>query len=82
MSVRPTRRAWLIVAGGFITFTVSASLMHAYTVFLLAFIADFAWTRAEASLAYSVGQVVGGASAEHGRPLLYYRGGYTEPDTL
>ena len=63
MSVRPTRRAWLIVAGGFITFTVSASLMHAYTVFLLAFIADFAWTRAEASLAYSVGQVVGGVSS-------------------
>ena len=63
MSVRPTRRAWLIVAGGFIAFTVSASLMHAYTVFLLAFIADFAWTRAEASLAYSVGQVVGGVSS-------------------
>jgi MFS family permease len=59
----PSRRAWLIVAGGFIAFTVSASLMHAYTVFLLAFIADFAWTRAEASLAYSVGQVVGGAAA-------------------
>lgn len=29
-----------------------------------------------------IGEVVGGASAEHGRPLLYYRGGYTEPDTL
>lgn len=58
-----SRRAWLIVAGGFVAFTVSASLMHAYTVFLLAFIADFAWTRAEASLAYSVGQVVGGISS-------------------
>lgn len=55
-----SRQAWLIVAGGFLAFTVSASLMHAYTVFLLAFIADFAWTRAEASLAYSVGQIVGG----------------------
>nr|WP_272876800.1 MFS transporter [Neoroseomonas terrae] len=44
-------------------FTVSASLMHAYTVFILAFIADFAWTRAEASLAYSVGQVVGGITS-------------------
>lgn len=63
MTAQPSRQAWLIVAGGFLAFTVSASLMHAYTVFLLAFIADFAWTRAEASLAYSVGQVVGGASA-------------------
>ncbi len=53
----------MIVAGGFVAFTVSASLMHAYTVFLLAFIADFAWTRAEASLAYSVGQVVGGVAS-------------------
>ncbi|HWT09322.1 MAG TPA: MFS transporter [Roseomonas sp.] len=63
MSTRPTRQAWLVVAGGFLAFTVSASLMHAYTVFLLAFIADFAWTRAEASLAYSVGQIVGGVAS-------------------
>jgi MFS family permease len=63
VSRQPSRQAWLIVAGGFIAFTVSASLMHAYTVFLLAFIADFAWSRAQASLAYSVGQVVGGVSA-------------------
>jgi MFS family permease len=37
--------------------------MHAYTVFLLAFVAEFGWTPAEASLAYSVGQVVAGASS-------------------
>lgn len=52
-----------MVAGGFVAFTVSASLMHAYTVFLLAFIETFAWSRAEASLAYSVGQVIGGVSS-------------------
>lgn len=52
-----------MVAGGFLAFTVSASLMHAYTVFLLAFIEAFAWSRAEASLAYSVGQVIGGVSS-------------------
>lgn len=63
MSQRPSRQAWLIVAGGFVAFTVSASLMHAYTVFLLAFIETFAWSRAEASLAYSVGQVIGGVSS-------------------
>src|SRR4051812_23729822 len=45
--------------------------MHAYTVFLLAFIAEFGWSRAEASLAYSVGQVVGGLGA----PLI---GGMTD----
>lgn len=63
MIARPSRQAWLIVAGGFVAFTVSASLMHAYTVFLLAFIAEFAWSRAEASVAYSVGQIVGGVSS-------------------
>ncbi|MBR0671332.1 MFS transporter [Neoroseomonas soli] len=63
MSQRPSRQAWLIVAGGFLAFTVSASLMHAYTVFLLAFIDEFHWSRAESSIAYSVGQVVGGVTS-------------------
>src|ERR671917_1553962 len=57
------RRAWLILGGCFLAFTLSAGVMHAYTVFLLAFIAEFGWTRAEASIAYSVGQVVAGASS-------------------
>jgi MFS family permease len=57
------RWAWWVLGGCFLAFTLSASLMHAYTVFLLAFVAEFGWTRAEASLAYSVGQVVGGASS-------------------
>jgi MFS family permease len=63
MTGRPTRKAWMIVGGGFIAFTVSASLMHAYTVFLLAFVADFGWSRADASLAYAVGQIIGGVSS-------------------
>lgn len=29
-----------------------------------------------------VGRVIGGEAAEHGRPLLYYRGGYAELDGL
>jgi flavin reductase (DIM6/NTAB) family NADH-FMN oxidoreductase RutF len=29
-----------------------------------------------------IGQVTGGEAAEHGRPLLYYRGGYAELDGL
>ena len=58
-----TRRAWLILGASFLAFTLSASVMHAYTVFLLAFTAEFGWSRAEASIAYSVGQVVGGASS-------------------
>ncbi len=52
-----------MLAGAFAAFTVGASLMHSYTVFLLAFVADFGWSRAESSLAYSVGQLVGGASS-------------------
>lgn len=63
MQQRASRQAWLVVAGGFLAFTVSASLMHAYTVYLLAFIDEFGWSRAESSIAYSVGQIVGGLSA-------------------
>jgi flavin reductase (DIM6/NTAB) family NADH-FMN oxidoreductase RutF len=29
-----------------------------------------------------IGQVTGGDAAEHGRPLLYYRGGYAEHEDL
>ncbi len=63
MTATASRQAWMILVGGFLAFTVSASLMHAYTVFLLAFIDEFHWSRAESSLAYSVGQLVGGASS-------------------
>jgi MFS family permease len=52
-----------MLAGAFAAFTVGASLMHSYTVFLLAFVAEFGWSRAESSLPYSIGQLVGGASA-------------------
>src|SRR5829696_2908517 len=58
-----TSRAWLILGSAFLAFTVGASVMHSYTVFLLAFIVEFGWSRAESSLAYSVGQLVGGFSS-------------------
>jgi len=29
-----------------------------------------------------IAQVTGGGCAEHGRPLLYYRGGYADPDVF
>jgi MFS family permease len=37
--------------------------MHAYTVFLVAFIEAFGWTRAEASIAYSVSQMIAGLTS-------------------
>lgn len=37
--------------------------MHSYTVFLIAFIEAFGWTRAEASIAYSVSQLISGATS-------------------
>src|SRR2546422_331120 len=40
-----------------------AGLMHSYTVFLVAFIEEFRWNRAETSVAYSVSQLVAGASS-------------------
>ncbi len=59
----PTKHAWIILGGAFTTFAVGAGCMHSYTVFLVAFVRDFAWSRAEVSVAYAVGQVVGGVSS-------------------
>ena len=63
-AARPAARsAWLLLAGAFAAFTVGAGLMHSYAVFLVAFIQAFAWSRAETSVAYSVSQLVAGASS-------------------
>src|SRR4029434_40084 len=53
----------LLLGVVFTTFTISAGLMHSYAVFLVAFLEDFRWSRAEASLAYSTSQLVAGASS-------------------
>jgi MFS family permease len=58
-----SRGAWLMLGGAFAAFTVSAGLMHSYAVFLVAFIEEFRWSRAETSVAYSVSQLVAGASS-------------------
>ncbi len=64
IATRPgVRPAWLMLAGAFIAFTVSAALMHSYPVYLVAFIEAFGWGRAETSIAYSVSQLVGGVSS-------------------
>jgi len=56
-------QSWIMLAGAFAAFTVSAGLMHSYAVFLLAFIEAFGWSRAETSIAYSVSQLVAGGSS-------------------
>src|ERR1700731_5348643 len=58
-----SRGAWLMLGGAFAAFTVSAGIMHSYAVFLLAFIEEFRWSRAETSVAYSVSQLVAGGSS-------------------
>jgi MFS family permease len=55
--------AWLMLGGAFTAFTVSAGLMHSYAVYLVAFIEEFGWGRAETSIAYSVSQAIGGLSS-------------------
>ena len=62
-SAQASRGAWLLLGGGFAAFTVSSGLMHSYAVFLVAFIEQFRWSRAETSIAYSVSQLVAGASS-------------------
>ena len=60
----PTRsRSWPLLAAAFITFAVGAACMHSYTVFLIAFIEEFGWSRGESSVAYSVSQLVTGATS-------------------
>ncbi len=58
-----SRSAWLTLGGAFTAFTLSAALMHSYPVYLVAFIAEFGWSRAETSIAYSVSQLVAGVSS-------------------
>src|SRR5712691_4202497 len=61
---RPASRgAWLMLGGAFAAFAASAAVMHSYAVFLVAFIEEFAWSRAETSIAYSVSQLVAGISS-------------------
>jgi MFS family permease len=64
ISLTPSsRQAALLLAGAFVTFAVGAACMHSYTVFLVAFIEAFGWTRAESSIAYSVSQMISGATS-------------------
>ncbi len=58
-----TRQSGLLLAAAFVTFAVGAACMHSYTVFLIAFIEAFGWSRAESSIAYSVSQLVTGATS-------------------
>jgi MFS family permease len=57
------RHAWLLLAASFITFTVSGACMQSYTVFLVAFIEAFGWSRGESSIAYAVSQLISGATS-------------------
>src|SRR5579872_1830986 len=57
------RQAWLTLTGAFTAFTLSAAVMHSYPVYLIAFIEEFGWSRGETSIAYSVSQLVAGATS-------------------
>jgi MFS family permease len=59
----PQRQAGLLLGASFLAFAVGAACMHSYTVFLVAFIEAFGWSRAEASIAYSVSQMISGATS-------------------
>src|ERR1700728_4899420 len=64
LSLSPSaRQAGLLLTAAFITFAVGAACMHSYTVFLIAFIEAFGWSRAESSIAYSVSQLISGATS-------------------
>lgn len=52
-----------MLAACFVTFAISAACMHSYTVFLVAFIEAFGWSRGESSIAYAVSQCVSGLTS-------------------
>ena len=62
-SERASIRRWWLLAACFVTFMVSAAFMQSYTVFLVAFIETFGWSRGEASIAYAVSQFVSGVTS-------------------
>lgn len=51
------------MAGAFFGYAISAGFMHSYAVFLVAYLGEFGWGRAETSVAYSVSQLVIGVSS-------------------
>ena len=61
-TLSPTR-LWILLGAAFVTFSIGAGFMHAYTVFLVTFVEVFGWSRAQVSVAYSVGQAVSGFSS-------------------
>src|SRR5262247_869942 len=56
-------RRWWLLAACFVTFMISAAFMQSYTVFLVAFIETFGWSRGEASIAYALSQFVSGVTS-------------------
>ena len=62
-SSRTARTQWFVLAAAFLAFAISSGFMQSYTVFLVAFVEAFGWTRAESSLAYSTSQLVSGLSS-------------------
>ncbi|MCC7425327.1 MAG: MFS transporter [Alphaproteobacteria bacterium] len=62
-SGRTARPGWFLLAGAVLTYTFASAVMHAYAVFLLSFLEEFGWSRADTSIAYAVSQLVGGLSS-------------------
>jgi MFS family permease len=54
---------WTVLAGAFFGYAIAQGLMHSYAVFLVAYLGEFGWGRAETSVAYSVSQLVLGISS-------------------
>jgi MFS family permease len=58
-----SRGRWLMLGGAFAAFALAVGVMQSYTVFLIAFVREFGWSRAETSLPYSLSQLVMGATS-------------------
>ena len=63
---RPERRAWLVVSASFVTLGLAYGVWYSYSVFLVALLREFGWSRALVAGAFSVFVLVHGVA---GLPL-------------
>jgi MFS family permease len=59
----PTRRGWIVLATTFVTLVVTYGAWYSYSVFLVALLREFGWSRSLVSGAFSVFTLVHGAFA-------------------
>jgi MFS family permease len=54
---------WVVVAVSFITLAVTYAISHGFSIFYVAILQEFGWSRADTALAYSLNRIVNGLTS-------------------